>query len=150
MAGATRISYDMTGGTMGDLQEELMTQSALQYALYQIAQKKMAADGKAQAFAIRYDSLRRSVLTGAVAVTPAPADAKIYRPGAIAHRAGDVIVSVVSPVIAARYARYGLGERYLLWNLQGGRARPIDITLAVKQLRRAQAANTEAPPAKKE
>jgi hypothetical protein len=147
MAGATRISYDMTGATAGRLHEQLMVQSVMDYALYLIERGEMTTDGKPQPFEIEYDSLKSSTLLGTVVVASAPADADFYRPGAVAHRPGDVVVQILSPQMVDRYQRYALGERYMLYNLENRRLRMVDVTATIEQLKRAQeeAAKDAAP-----
>ena len=126
MSGTTHFSYHATDRALGEVQEQLMAQSAADYALFLISQKKMATDGTPQPFVIASDHLRGTTVVGTVGVTePLPGQA-IYQLPALAHRPGDVLVHVVSPQMDARYGR---GERHLLCNLAGRRLRPIDVSL---------------------
>jgi len=125
MSGATQYSYHATGRSLVDVQEQLMVQSAVDYALSLIAQNKMTADGKPQPFAIVADQLQKREVTGEVVVTAMDPNHPIYQVAGFVARPGDVLVRVASPQMQQRYGR---GERWLLCNAAGGRQRSVDVT----------------------
>ena len=129
MSAATQYSYHTTGLSLSRVQEELLLESGADYALALVAQKKMAADGKAQPFTIVSDHLRNRKEEATVDVSEATAEQPIYKLLALAYRPGDIWIHVVSPTMLAQQ---GFGERWLLANVAGRRLRPIDVTAAFK------------------
>jgi len=125
MNGATRFSYLATERTLGDIEEAILARSGAECALALVAKGRMAADGTSHTLMVRTDRLRGSVADCTLAVRTLAAGDPLYRSPSLAHRPGDVLVEVRSEQMKARYGRRG---RRLLCNVQGRRARPIDVT----------------------
>ena len=124
MSGTTQHSYYATGLSLVAVQEDLMTQSAADYALLLLAEKKMKADGLPQPFTIVSDHLRGRKVTGNVTVV-AVTEETIYKWLNVAYQPGDIWIHVVSPQMKLEQ---GVGERWLLSNREGRRPRPIDMS----------------------
>ena len=133
MSGATQHSYHTTGLSLVAVQEDLMTQSATDYALFLLAQKQMKTDGEARPFTIVSDHLRVRKVAGNVTAVDVTPEHPIYGLLNIAYRPGDVWMHIVSPQMKAEQ---GVGERWLLSNREGRRRRPIDVSSIFKGTRR--------------
>ncbi|MBM3333941.1 hypothetical protein FJY63_04695 [Candidatus Sumerlaeota bacterium] len=122
MSSTTQHSYSVTGLRLLDVQEDLLARSAAEYALAMIRAGRMAADEKPTTLTIRSGlGGGRSVEIGVDVRRLSPAD-QIYKAMPLVHRPGDVAVHVASSQLQEEF---GVGDRYLLANLEGRRLRSL-------------------------
>jgi hypothetical protein len=125
MAGSTEFSYHRTASTLREAQEDALAQSVLDYVRLQSARGRLQPDGEPYSLHVDTDSILRRAIEAQVQVRTIRPDHEGYRRAALDHRPGDVLI-----VIDPRTVRGGpeLNQRLLLYNLEGRRRRPFDLS----------------------
>jgi len=125
MAGATQFSYRRSGTAQVDVQEQVLLQSAVEYALYRIRRGEATAEVQPLQLWITTDHARRAVLEANVWTLELGPDHQLYQRTALDWRPGDVLVEVECEALRLQHGRH---EQLLLANVEGRRQRAINVT----------------------